>query len=49
MSFKQVLGQAKPVEQLRRAILNDRVVHSYLFLGNEGIGGRPVRQGIELP
>jgi DNA polymerase III subunit delta' len=40
MSFKDVIGHKKPIELLRRAILNDRVVHSYLFLGNEGIGKR---------
>ncbi len=38
MSFKDVIGHNKPIELLQRAILNDRVVHSYLFLGNEGIG-----------
>ncbi len=40
MSFKDVIGHKKPIELLRRAIINDRVVHSYLFLGNEGIGKR---------
>ena len=38
MSFKSVLGHAMPVEQLRRAIKTEKVAHSYLFLGNEGIG-----------
>lgn len=38
MSFKDVLGHSKPIELLQRAIKNDKVVHSYLFLGNEGIG-----------
>jgi len=38
MSFKDVIGHEKPIELLRRAIINDRVYHSYLFLGNEGIG-----------
>ena len=40
MSFKNVIGHNKPIELLQRAIINDRVVHSYLFLGNEGIGKR---------
>ena len=40
MSFKDVIGHKKPIELLQRAIINDRVVHSYLFLGNEGIGKR---------
>jgi DNA polymerase-3 subunit delta' len=38
MSFKDVIGHNRPIELLQRAIINDRVVHSYLFLGNEGIG-----------
>ena len=38
MSFKDVIGHTMPVELLKRAIKNDKVVHSYLFLGNEGIG-----------
>ena len=31
-----------PVELLRRAIRTDKVVHSYLFVGNEGIGKKMV-------
>jgi len=38
VSFKDVLGHEKPIEQLQRAIRNDRVAHSYLFWGTEGIG-----------
>jgi DNA polymerase-3 subunit delta' len=38
MSFKDVMGHDKPIKMLQRAILNDKVAHSYLFLGNEGIG-----------
>ena len=38
MSFKDVLGHERPIEFLKRAIHQDRVSHSYLFLGNEGIG-----------
>jgi DNA polymerase-3 subunit delta' len=38
MSFKDVLGHSMPVELLKRAIHQDKVSHSYLFLGNEGIG-----------
>lgn len=38
MAFKDVLGHSKPIELLQRAIKNDKVVNSYLFLGNEGIG-----------
>lgn len=42
MSFKDVLGHEKPLEQLKRAIRNDRVAHSYLFWGSEGIGKKRV-------
>jgi DNA polymerase-3 subunit delta' len=38
MSFKDVVGHQRPIELMKRAIINDRVVHSYLFFGNEGIG-----------
>ena len=38
MSFKDVLGHKRPIEFLKRAIHQDKVSHSYLFLGNEGIG-----------
>jgi DNA polymerase III subunit delta' len=38
MSFKEVLGHSKPIELLRRAIKGEKIAHSYLFLGNEGIG-----------
>jgi DNA polymerase-3 subunit delta' len=38
MSFKDVLGHEKPIRFLKQAIKNNKVGHSYLFLGNEGIG-----------
>jgi len=38
MSFKDVLGHERPIEMLQRAIRHDKVVHSYLFWGSEGIG-----------
>ncbi len=38
MSFKDVLGHEKTIEFLKRAIHQDKVSHSYIFLGNEGIG-----------
>ncbi len=38
MSFKEVMGHEKPIQLLQRAIAQEKVVHSYLFLGNEGIG-----------
>jgi len=42
MAFKDVLGHEKPIHLLQRAIKTDKVVHSYLFLGNEGIGKKQV-------
>ena len=42
MAFKDVLGHEKPIRLLQRAIKTDKVVHSYLFLGNEGIGKKRV-------
>jgi DNA polymerase-3 subunit delta' len=42
MSFKDVLGHQKPVKLLQRAIQNEKVVNSYLFLGSEGIGKKLV-------
>lgn len=38
MSFKEVMGHEKSIQLLQRAIAQEKVVHSYLFLGNEGIG-----------
>ncbi len=38
MAFKDILGHSKPITLLQRAIRNEKVVNSYLFLGNEGIG-----------
>jgi len=38
MSFKNVLGHSRPIELLKRAMQRDKIAHSYLFLGNEGIG-----------
>lgn len=40
MSFKNVLGQDRQIEVIRKAIENNRVPHAYLFLGEEGVGKR---------
>ena len=42
MSFKNVLGHSKPIALLQRAIKNEKVINSYLFWGNEGIGKKHV-------
>jgi len=38
MAFRDVLGHGMATQLLQRAIKTDKVMHSYLFLGNEGIG-----------
>ncbi len=42
MSFKDILGHQRPITLLQRAIKNEKVVNSYLFLGTEGIGKKLV-------
>ncbi len=42
MAFKDVLGHQRPIALLQRAIKNEKVVNSYLFLGSEGIGKKLV-------
>ncbi len=38
MFFKDILGHTREVEALKKAILNNRVAHAYLFAGTSGIG-----------
>jgi DNA polymerase-3 subunit delta' len=40
MAFKDVLGHSMAVHRLQNAIRTDKVLQSYLFVGNEGIGKR---------
>jgi DNA polymerase-3 subunit delta' len=40
MAFKDVLGHSMAIHRLQNAIRTDKVVQSYLFAGNEGIGKR---------
>ena len=42
MAFKDVLGHLRPIEMLKRAIQRDKIAHSFLFLGIEGIGKKRV-------
>jgi len=42
MAFKDVLGHSRVITLLQRAITNEKVVNSYLFLGSEGIGKKYV-------
>ena len=38
MAFKDILGHSMAIHRLQNAIKTDKVVQSYLFVGNEGIG-----------
>lgn len=38
MAFKDVFGHSLQISLLKRAIKNERMAHSYLFLGSDGIG-----------
>lgn len=40
MTFDQILGHDRQKEILRRALVNGRVAHAYLFSGPDGIGKR---------
>lgn len=42
MSLQEILGHERPIKILRREIENQKVAHSYLFWGNEGIGKKKV-------
>ncbi|MBI5327630.1 MAG: hypothetical protein HZB80_04995 [Deltaproteobacteria bacterium] len=42
MSFKDILGHDREISILKKAISNNRVAHSFLFAGHEGIGKRLV-------
>ena len=42
MAFKDVLAHSRVITLLQRAITNEKVVNSYLFLGSEGIGKKYV-------
>ncbi len=42
MSFRSILGHSIPIHMLKRAIQADKVAHSYLFVGREGIGKKGV-------
>lgn len=40
MPFKDILGHDKEVEILRKALLRDRLAHSFIFTGPVGVGKR---------
>jgi len=38
VSFKDIIGQDRQIEIIRKALQNNRIPHAYLFNGEEGIG-----------
>ncbi|KAB2958379.1 MAG: hypothetical protein F9K13_13775, partial [Candidatus Methylomirabilis oxygeniifera] len=40
MPFRDVIGQARAIAFLQRALVTGRVAHAYLFSGPSGIGKR---------
>lgn len=40
MPFKDILGHDKEIAILKKALLNNKVAHSFLFTGPEGVGKR---------
>ncbi len=40
MPFKDILGHDKEITILKKALLNNKVAHSFLFVGPEGVGKR---------
>ena len=38
MSFNDIVGHSKQIEQLKNAVRNNRVPHAYLFSGPDGVG-----------
>lgn len=38
MALKDVLGQERPIEILKRSLKVDRLPHAYIFVGEEGVG-----------
>ena len=42
MDFKEIIGHERQIENLRNAINNNSISHSYLFEGEEGLGKKKV-------
>ena len=38
MNFKEIIGNAEVKEYLNKSIMQNNILHSYLFIGTEGIG-----------
>jgi DNA polymerase-3 subunit delta' len=46
MAFADLIGHSTQIETLRRALLNGRLHHAYLFFGPAGVGKRTVAMGL---
>jgi DNA polymerase-3 subunit delta' len=46
MGFSELIGHSNQIETLRRALLNDRLHHAYLFLGPDGVGKRTLAMAL---
>ncbi len=46
MLFSQIIGQAKALNLLRRALASNRLAHGYLFTGPEGVGKRSTARAL---
>lgn len=46
MPFKDILGHDKAIAILKKAILNEKVAHSFLFAGPKGVGKRFVAKSV---
>lgn len=42
MSFENIIGHKKQIEQIKNTIKNNKIAHAYLFSGPEGIGKKRV-------
>ncbi|MCI5142287.1 MAG: AAA family ATPase, partial [Candidatus Electrothrix sp. ATG1] len=46
MPFSSIIGQAKAINLLTRALHTNRLAHGYLFLGPEGVGKTTTAQAL---
>jgi DNA polymerase-3 subunit delta' len=44
MSFQDIFGHARQIEQLQRSLAQSRIPHAFLFYGLEGVGKRTTAQ-----
>jgi DNA polymerase-3 subunit delta' len=46
MGLSEIVGHQKQVEALRLALVNERLNHAYLFVGQEGVGKKKIALGL---